>query len=174
MGYEVRNGPYRITTDTTQFDLEAIHAYLTASYWADGIPKAIVARSIEHSLCFGVFAGQEQIGLARVVTDRATYAYIGDVYILDAYRGQGLGKWLMATIVAHPDLQGLRRWTLATRDAHGLYAQFGFTALADPNRYMERLDDHSYRDHDRRTDTDVADRLCARCDAMMTVMRDRT
>src|SRR4051812_37480517 len=137
MNLEVRNGPYRITTDTAQFDLDAIHAYLTDSYWAAGISKELVARSIAHSLCFGVFAGRQQIGLARVVTDRATYAYIGDVYILDAYRGQGLGKWLMTTIVAHPELQGLRRWTLATRDAHGLYEQFGFTALADPHSYME-------------------------------------
>ena len=144
MAFEVRNGPYRITTDTSQFDLDAIHAYLTASYWANGISKEIVARSIAHSLCFGVFTGREQIGLARVVTDRATYAYIGDVYILDAYRGQGLGKWLMATIVTHPDLQGLRRWTLATRDAHGLYEQFGFTALTDPHSYMERRDFLSY------------------------------
>lgn len=157
MTHEVSNGPYRITTDATQFDLDAIHAYLTASYWADGIPKEIVARSITHSLCFGVFAGQEQIGLARVVTDRATYAYIGDVYILDAYRGQGLGKWLMTTIVAHPDLQGLRRWTLATRDAHGLYAQYGFTALADPHSYMERRDFLSYRDLQRDIATIVSD-----------------
>jgi GNAT superfamily N-acetyltransferase len=157
MTFEVQRGLYRITTDTTQFDLDAIHAYLTASYWAEGIPKGIVARSIAHSLCFGVFAGQEQIGLARVVTDRATYAYIGDVYILDAYQGQGLGKWLMAMIVAHPDLQGLRRWTLATRDAHGLYAQYGFTALADPHSYMERRDFHSYRDRERATITAVSD-----------------
>jgi GNAT superfamily N-acetyltransferase len=146
MTLEVRNGPYRITTDTTQFDLDAVHAYLTESYWAAGIPKVTVACSIAHSLCFGVFAGREQIGLARVVTDRATYAYIGDVYILDPYRGQGLGKWLMATIVTHPDLQGLRRWTLATRDAHGLYEQFGFTALTDARGYMERRDFFSYQE----------------------------
>jgi GNAT superfamily N-acetyltransferase len=157
MAYEVHNGPYRITTDTAQFDLDAIHAYLTASYWAEGIPKEIVARSIEHALCFGVLAGQKQIGLARVVTDRATYAYIGDVYILDAYQGQGLGKWLMATIVAHPDLQGLRRWTLATRDAHGLYEQYGFTALTDPASYMERRDFLSYRDREIRAATAVSD-----------------
>jgi GNAT superfamily N-acetyltransferase len=143
---EVRNGPYRITTDSAQFDLDAIHAYLTVSYWAEGIPRVTVVRSIEHSLCFGVLAGKKQIGLARVVTDRATFAYIGDVYILEAYQGQGLGKWLMATIVAHPDLQGLRRWILATQDAHGLYRRFGFTDLIDSPRYMERRDIVSYRD----------------------------
>jgi GNAT superfamily N-acetyltransferase len=148
MTFEAHSGPYRITTDGAAFDLDAIHAYLVTSYWAAGIPKEIVARSIEHALCFGVFAGVTQIGLARVVTDRATFAYIGDVYILDAYRGQGLGKWLMATIHAHPDLQGLRRWILATRDAHGLYEQYGFTALADPHAYMERRDFFSYNDRD--------------------------
>src|SRR5947209_5260845 len=151
MAFEARNGPYRITTDTAQLNVDAIHAYLTTSYWAEGIPKAIVARSIAHSLCFGVFAGQKQIGLARVVTDRATFAYLCDVYILDAYRGQGLGKWLMTTVVAHPAVQGLRRWTLATRDAHGLYERYGFTPLADSQTYMERRDFLSYHDEHART-----------------------
>jgi GNAT superfamily N-acetyltransferase len=150
MTFEARNGSYRITTDSASFDLDAIHAYLVTSYWAAGIPKEVVARSIEYALCFGIFAEVKQIGLARVVTDRATFAYIGDVYILDAYRGQGLGKWLMASILTHPDLQGLRRWILATRDAHGLYEQYGFTSLADPHVYMERRDFFSYDDLDMR------------------------
>lgn len=136
---------FRISTDPTELDIDAIHAYLSSSYWADGISKERVARSIAHSLCFGLFYDDAQIGFARVITDRATFAYIGDVYILDAYQGCGLGKWLIQTITAHPDLQGLRRWSLVTRDAHGLYAQFGFHALRDPSGYMERNDVVSYR-----------------------------
>lgn len=139
-----RAGAYRISTDPADFDLDAIHAYLTASYWAAGISKELVVRSIDHALCFGVFDGDAQIGFARIITDRATFAYIGDVYILDAYQGCGLGKWLMRTIAAHPDLQGLRRWSLVTRDAHGLYARFGFKPLPDPTCYMERQDVVSY------------------------------
>ncbi len=138
--------PYHITTDPSAFDLDAIHAYLTNSYWVPGIPKELVARSIENALCFGVFEGTKQIGFARVVTDRATVAYLGDVYILEAYQGQGLGKWLMQTIVSHPDLQGLRRWMLVTHDAHGLYRQFGFHPLDNPEGYMERRDIRSYTD----------------------------
>jgi len=104
----------------------------------------LVARSIAHSLCFGVFAGPAQVGFARVITDRATFAYIGDVNILDAFQGRGLGRWLMECIVGHPELQSLRRWSLVTRDAHGLYAQFGFTPLDKPQGYMERSDIVSY------------------------------
>ena len=118
-----RRGEFSISTDPADFDISAIHAYLSTSYWAAGIPKETVARSIANSLCFGVFNGDAQIGFARVITDRATFAYVGDVYILDAFQGRGLGTWLMQTIIAHPDLQGLRRWSLVTRDAHGLYAR---------------------------------------------------
>ncbi|MGI8857369.1 MAG: GNAT family N-acetyltransferase [Thermomicrobiales bacterium] len=139
---------FRISTDPADFDLDAIYAYLSASYWATGIPKETVSRSIANALCFGVFHDDAQIGFARVITDRATFAYLGDVYILDSYQGRGLGTWLMQTITAHPDLQGLRRWSLVTRDAHGLYARFGFRALPDPSRYMERSDIISYLDMD--------------------------
>jgi GNAT superfamily N-acetyltransferase len=114
-----------------------IGSYLVRSYWAEGIPREVVERSIKWSLCFGVYDGMKHIGFARVITDRATYAYIGDVYLLEEYRGKGLSKWLMSCIKAHPDLQGLRRWALATRDAHGLYKQFGFTEVKAPERWME-------------------------------------
>jgi GNAT superfamily N-acetyltransferase len=139
-----RRGGFSISTDPADFDISAIHTYLSTSYWAAGIPKETVARSIANSLCFGVFNGDAQIGFARVITDQATFAYVGDVYILDAFQGRGLGTWLMQTIIAHPDLQGLRRWSLVTRDAHGLYARFGFNALKEPAGYMEKSDISSY------------------------------
>ncbi len=128
---------YDISTDPSRLQLDAIHAYLTRSYWSPGIPKDVVARGIAHSLCFGVYQAQAQVGFARVITDRASFAYLADVYVLEEHRGQGLSKRLVAEILAHPDLQGLRRVLLATADAHGLYAQFGFQALAAPDRMME-------------------------------------
>ena len=137
MHQEYTNGNLVISTDPSKLDLDAIHAFLSGAYWAQGIPKDIVARSIRHALCFGVYEGPRQIGFARVISDYATYAYLGDVFILESHRGRGLGKWLIATILAHPDLQGLRRWSLVTRDAHGLYQKFGFTALKNPERYLE-------------------------------------
>jgi GNAT superfamily N-acetyltransferase len=135
--FETTRGPYTISTDVARLDIDAIHAYLTRSYWAEGIPRDLVARSIEGSLCFGLYGGSGQIGFARVITDRATFAYLCDVYVLEEHRGAGLGKWLMEAVVSHPALQGLRRFVLATRDAHGLYAKFGFKPLADPGRSME-------------------------------------
>jgi GNAT superfamily N-acetyltransferase len=126
-----------LSTDRERLDLDVIHGFLTSSYWAKGIAREIVARSIENSLCFGVYIGDRQVAFARLVSDFATYAYLGDVFVLEAYRGRGLSKWMMECIRAHPLLQGLRRWTLLTRDAHGLYAQFGFTPLKAPERYME-------------------------------------
>ncbi len=137
MYFEQSRDNFLISTDPAKIDLDAVHAYLVRSYWAEGIPREVVERSIKWSLCFGVYDDAKQIGFARVITDRATYAYIGDVYILEEYRGKGLSKWLMACIKAHPDLQSLRRWALATRDAHGLYKQFGFTELKSPQRWME-------------------------------------
>ena len=134
---EYRQGEFVISTDRERLDLDVIHGFLTESYWAEGIPRETVARSIENSLCVGVYAEGKQVGFARVISDFATYAYLGDVFILDAYRGRGLGKWLMECIMRHPGLQGLRRWTLLTRDAHLLYARFGFTPLGAPDRYME-------------------------------------
>ena len=145
MYQEYQRGNFIISTDPARLDVDAIHAFLTQSYWANGIPKDIVARSLQNSLCFGVYAGDRQIGLARVISDLATYAYIGDVYILEEHRGQGLGKWLMECLMGHPDLQGLRRWSLATRDAHGLYQQFGFMSLKKPESYMEIVKPNLYQ-----------------------------
>jgi GNAT superfamily N-acetyltransferase len=134
---EYRKDAYRITTDTQKLDIDAIHAYLGRSFWAEGIPKETVATAIANSLCFGLFDGDEQIGFARVVTDRATFAYLCDVYVLETHRGRGLGKWLIETVMAHPDLQGLRRFQLVTRDAHGLYSRHGFATPINPERHME-------------------------------------
>jgi GNAT superfamily N-acetyltransferase len=136
---------YTITTDRARLDSVAIHAFLTRSYWSPGIPLATVERAIANSLAFGVLHGEEQVGFARVVTDRATFGYLADVYILEAHRGQGLGRRLIEAILAHEDLQGLRRFMLATRDAHALYAGFGFRPLAAPERLMEIVRPDLYR-----------------------------
>jgi len=129
-----QQGEYLISTDKSRLDLAEIHSFLTTSYWAAGIPMEVVKKSIEHSLAFGVYKGDQQVGFARVITDYATFAYLGDVFILEPFRGQGLSKWLMKVIIAHPELQGLRRWVLLTRDAHGLYEKVGFTELGSPER----------------------------------------
>ena len=135
---ESRLGEFLISTDPARLDLEVIHGFLTNCYWAKGIPREVVARSIEHSLCFGIYDGSgAQVGLARVISDFATIAYVGDVFVLDTHRGRGLGKWLMQCITRHPPLQNLRRWILTTRDAHGLYSQVGFTPVKSPERFME-------------------------------------
>ncbi len=128
---------FSLGTDPAQLDIDVIHNFLTNSYWAWGIPRDVVVRSIENSLCFGIYEGPRQVGFARVISDFATYAYIGDVFILESHRGRGLSQWMMEAIVSHPKLQNLRRWTLLTRDAHGLYAKFGFTQIVSPERYME-------------------------------------
>jgi GNAT superfamily N-acetyltransferase len=132
-----RVNTYDISTDPGRLQLDAIHAYLVRSYWSPGVPQAVIARAIANSMCFGIYLGGEQVGFARVITDKATFAYLSDVYVLEAHRGQGLSKRLVEQIQAHPDLQGLRRFLLATADAHGLYAQFGFTPLSAPDRMME-------------------------------------
>src|SRR5947209_7572493 len=135
---EWRKGDYLVSTDNNRLDLAVIHGFLTTSYWAEGIPFATVKKSMDHSLNFGLYRGDQQIGLARVITDYATFAYIGDVFILEEYRGRGLSKWLMEVIADHPELQGLRRWMLLTRDAHGLYEKTGFVRSKTPERYMEK------------------------------------
>lgn len=142
---EYRRDHFLITTDPARQDVAAIHAFLKTAYWCEGISREVVARSIEHSLPFGLFDGEKQIGLARVITDYATFAYIGDVYILEPYRGRGLSKWLMSCIMSHPDLQGLRRWCLLTRDAHGLYRQSGFELTKTPERWMEVTNSEIYK-----------------------------
>ena len=145
---ERRQGGFVVSDDPSLVDFDVVHGYLVRSDWSANIPRDLLARAIEHSLCFGVYdeADGRQVGFARVVTDRATYAYLADVFVLEEYRGRGLSKLLMSTIMDHPDLQTLRRWTLATRDAHGLYAQFGFTPLAQPERYMEKRNPAIHRD----------------------------
>jgi len=145
--YEIQDGNHTISDDFRRLDLEKIYGWISReSYWAAGIPHSTFIKALNHSLCFGLYAADKtQIGFARVTSDHATYGYLQDVWIDHAYRGRGLGKILMKALFAHPELQGFRRWTLATRDAHGLYQQFGFTALADPTRLMERLDPEVYR-----------------------------
>ena len=131
---------YTISADKALIDFEAVYQYLNGeSYWAKGIPAERLEKAISNSICFGVYKDALQAGFARVVTDQATFAYICDVFILPGYRGNGLSKWLMQTIVEHPELQGLRRWSLATADAHGLYSQFGFTSLNKPENWMEKF-----------------------------------
>ena len=141
MIHEWRRGEYLISTERARLDIPLIHDYLSnSSYWAVGRSLETVERSVEHSLAFGVYAGERQVGFARVITDYATFAWIADVFVLDQFRGQGLGKWLMGVIISHPELQRLRRWVLATKDAHELYRPFGFTELVRPERWMERGD----------------------------------
>ncbi len=141
---EWQRGEYLVTTDPDRVDLDMVHGFLVESYWAKGIPRNVVRRSIEQSIPFSLLAGSRQIGFARVVSDRATVAYLGDVFVLPEHRGRGLSVWLMECVVAHPDLQGLRRWILLTRDAHELYAKTGWTAIAKPDRWMERWDPDVY------------------------------
>jgi len=128
---------FEISTDPERIDVSVVHGFLSKSYWAKGIPLETVQRSIQHSICFGIYRGQQQIGFARVISDRSTFAYLADVFVLESHRGNGLSKWLMQCIMAHPELQGLRRWVLVTRDAHGLYRQFEFQALNRPEGWME-------------------------------------
>ena len=135
----IRQGEYEIDTDKRRLDIASIYKFLSnESYWATTRTLEQTLTAIENSLCFGLFKGREQVGFARVITGKATFAYLGDVYVLEHHRGQGLSKWLMKTIIEQPDLQGLRRWLLATRDAHGLYEQYDFRVLVHPERWMER------------------------------------
>jgi len=135
---EVQRGSLTISTDPDLLDLDVICSFLSRAYWAQGRPRDRIESSVQNSLVFGVYDGSRQIGLARVVTDYATFAWLCDVFVDEAYRGQGIGKWLVATVVSHPDLEGVRRFLLNTRDAHGLYHQFGFTPLNTPDTWMER------------------------------------
>lgn len=128
---------YEVTSDHSRLDVKAIHAYLTQSYWAKGIPLVTVERAVMNSVCFGVLHSSGQVGFARVITDKTTFAYLADVYVLEHHRGKGLSRRLMEAVKGHPDLQGLRRILLATRDAHGLYEKFGFKPLGAPERMME-------------------------------------
>ena len=142
---EWQRGDYEVSTDPERIDIESVHRFLSdEAYWSPGVPEDVVRRAIAGSIVFGLYRGSEQVGLARVVSDRATFAWLCDVYVLKEHRGHGLGKWLMECVKAHPDLQGLRHWLLATRDAHGLYAQYGFEPV-DPDRFMEIRDLDVYK-----------------------------
>jgi GNAT superfamily N-acetyltransferase len=141
-----RRGDFLISTDPARLDVPLIHDFVAnRSYWAAGRPAEVVRRSLANSLCFGLYERQRQVGLARVVTDRATFAWLCDVFVLEGYRGRGLSKWLIECVMRHPALQGLRRVLLGTRDAHGLYQRYGFTPLADPSRFLEVLRPDVYR-----------------------------
>src|SRR5215207_9163850 len=136
---ETHRDQFTISTDPARLDIDTICDFLTRAYWADTRPRERTERAIQNSLVFGVYEGEKQIGIARVVSDYSIVAYLCDVFIHEDYRVYGLGKWLIETVMSHPDLQGLRRWTLVTRDAYGLYKQYGFEPLADPNGWMEIL-----------------------------------
>ncbi len=136
--------PYEVSTDPARLDVTAIHAFLSATYWSPGIPFTTVSRAVENSVCVGAYIGEQQIGFARMVTDKATFAYLADVYVLEEHRGNGLSKRMLEALLQLEALQGLRRMMLATRDAHALYAQFGFKALASPARFMELHNPNAY------------------------------
>jgi N-acetylglutamate synthase-like GNAT family acetyltransferase len=143
--HEVRDGAYLASSDPARLDLDVIHGYLRRAYWSEGIPRETVRTAIEHSLCVGVYRGSEQVGFARAVTDRATFAYVADVFVLEEHRGHGAGKLLIACLTTHPELQGLRTWLLLTRDAHGLYRQFGFGPGPAPERVMMKSAPYLFR-----------------------------
>lgn len=143
--FEMKEGDITISCDKARLDRAFIHAELAASYWSPGVPRAVVDRSIENSLCFGVYRQGRQVAFARVITDEATFAWLCDVIVTASERGQGLGKLLVSTILTHPGLQGLRRIMLGTKDAHGLYAQFGFTPIDEPGRFMQIRNVNPYK-----------------------------
>ena len=142
---EVTRGEYVVSTDKRRIDMKSVHAFLASTYWSPEIPESVLQRAIAGSLCFGIYRGAEQVGFARVITDAATYAYLSDVFVLEAHRGRGLATWMMEVIMAHPSLQGLRRFLLSTRDAHALYRRFGFETVANPDRQLEILRRDIYR-----------------------------
>ncbi|MBU0543967.1 MAG: GNAT family N-acetyltransferase [Proteobacteria bacterium] len=134
---EWKQGEFTITDSRDDLDIETVHNFLSESYWAKKIPMSTVEKAVKNSLCFGLYHDSKQVGFGRAVTDRATFAYLGDVFVVPGFRGRGLGKWLVSCILSHPELQGLRRMMLATLDAHRLYEQNGFVALREPGRFME-------------------------------------
>jgi GNAT superfamily N-acetyltransferase len=149
MPFEAHRDDYLISSDKARLDVAMIHQFLSQeSYWAKGISRVRLERSIRNSLTFGVYRKDEQVGFAKVVTDYATFAYVGDVFVLPTYRGRGLSRWLLEVIVAHPELQGLRRWLLASRDAQSLYRKVGFQPLTDTGRWLQLWDPNSYKNHE--------------------------
>jgi GNAT superfamily N-acetyltransferase len=149
MQAEARRGSYILSTDRGHLDRDLLHEFLSRSYWSAGIARPVLERAIEHSLCFGLYEGRSQVGFARVITDQATFAYLADVFILEAHRGQGLATWMVQCILAHAPLQGLRRFLLATRDAHEVYRRCGFGAVGSPDRLMEIFNPRVYETQGR-------------------------
>jgi GNAT superfamily N-acetyltransferase len=145
MSTQWTRGEFTVSTDPDRIDVDLAHRFLTESYWAEGIPREVVERSIRGALSFGLYYGEQMVGLARVITDRATFAYLSDVFVIEAYRGRGLATWMIEVVHAHPELQGLRWWLLATRDAHALYRQLGYSALDSPEKLLERKFKNVYR-----------------------------
>jgi GNAT superfamily N-acetyltransferase len=141
---EWSRGEFAISTDRRRLQLDLVHNYLRSSYWASGMPREVLERAIQNSLTFGVYDASRQVGFARVITDCATYAYLSDVFIVENYRGRGLSKWMMECILSHPDLQGLRRFALFTRDASGLYERYGFGPARSRSIYLERWTPNVY------------------------------
>ena len=146
---EWHRGTYTVTTDRSRVDLDVVHGYLTQSYWCAGIKLETVRQAVANSIPFSLLEGEKQIGYARVITDSATIAYLGDVFVLPEHQGKGLGMWLIECVMAHPDFRGLRRWILLTRDAHSLYEKYGFTPIAKPDRWMEKHDPGVYERGER-------------------------
>ncbi len=142
---EEHRGEFVLTSDPSRMDMAVVHGYLSRAYWCEGLPRETLERAMRNSICFGIFERDKQIGFARVVSDRATFAYICDVFVLESHQGKGLGTWLMQCVVKHPELQGLRRWNLTTRDAHALYGKVGFTLLSKPERHMELFTPDMYK-----------------------------
>ena len=142
---EWKQGEFIVTDRREDLDIETIHNFLRESYWAKGIPRPIVEKAVNNSLCFGLYHNSKQVGFGRAVSDHATFAYLTDVFVVPAYRGRGLGKWLVSCIIGHSELQGLRRWMLATLDAHKLYEQNGFIPLRKPEWFMEINDPDIYQ-----------------------------
>jgi GNAT superfamily N-acetyltransferase len=136
---------YLLSTDKRKLQLDVIHQFLSNSYWAKNIPLALVKKTVAGSLCFGLYYKQKQIGFARIITDSATFAYLADVFIVEEHRGKKLSSWMMEYIMSYDELKGLRRWMLATRDAHGLYKKFGFNALDEPDRIMQKKINNPYK-----------------------------
>ena len=137
--FESHRDGFLLSTDPSLVDVDAICDFLSRAYWAQNRPREVIELSLQNSLVFGIYDGKRQVGLARIVTDYATFAWLCDVFIHEDFRGRGFGKWLMESIISHPKLHGLRRYILATRDAHGLYSQYGFTPMKNPERWMERF-----------------------------------
>ena len=144
---EEHRGEFTVTSDPARIDMDVVYGYLSRAYWCEDIPRQLLEHAMQNSICFGLFECERQIGFARVVSDRSTFAYVCDVFVLKSHQGRGLGTWMMQCVLKHPELQGLRRWHLTTRDAHSLYRQVGFVPVSKPERHMEIFTPDMYKVH---------------------------